>query len=129
MRYMDNVVAPSLAMLASNRLAAPRFVGQDPDELRVQLDRIPLPERRAAWEKLMFQSTAGEELVEFERRLTDAVGRFAAILGRQQWLVGEAFSLADTPRLRDFLRPVAVALRPRQRQRDAGTHAAAAPLP
>ncbi|WP_305097910.1 glutathione S-transferase family protein [Croceibacterium aestuarii] len=95
MRYMDNVVAPSLAMLASNRLAAPRFVGQDPDELRAQLDRIPLPERRAAWEKLMFQSTAEEELVESERRLTDAVERFAAILDRQQWLVGEVFSLAD----------------------------------
>ncbi|MXO59718.1 glutathione S-transferase family protein [Altererythrobacter salegens] len=95
MRYMDNVVAPSLAMIASNRLAAPRFVGQDPAELRAQLDRIPLPERRTAWEKLMFQSTSEEEIAESERRVAEAIGRFDAILERHPWLAGEEFSLAD----------------------------------
>src|SRR3569623_31977 len=54
LRYIDNVVAPSLAMIAANRHAAPGFVGQDPEKLRAQLSRIPLPERRATWERLMF---------------------------------------------------------------------------
>jgi glutathione S-transferase/GST-like protein len=95
LRFMDNVVAPALAMIASNRLAAPRFAGEDPAELRRKLDRIPLPERRASWEKLMFRSTAPEDLAESERRVADAIRRFDAILARETWLAGETFSLAD----------------------------------
>ena len=95
MRFMDNVVAPSLAMIASNRLAAPRFAGEDPEELKRKLDRIPLPERRASWEKLMFQSTPPEDIAESERRVSDAIRRFDGHLSRQEWLAGEAFSLAD----------------------------------
>lgn len=95
MRFMDNVVAPSLAMIASNRLAAPRFVGEDPEELRRKLDRIPLPERRATWEKLMFQATPPAEIAESERRVSDAISRFDGILAHETWLAGDTFSLAD----------------------------------
>ncbi|HEY7805895.1 MAG TPA: glutathione S-transferase family protein [Croceibacterium sp.] len=95
MRFMDNVVAPSLAMIASNRLAAPRFAGEDPDELRRKLDRIPLPERRSTWEKLMFQATPPDDIAESERRVSDAIRRFDGILSREEWLAGESFSLAD----------------------------------
>jgi len=95
MRFMDNVVAPSLAMVASNRLAAPRFVGADPAELRRELDRIPLPERRAAWEKLMFQATPPEDIAESERRIDAAIARFDAMLGEFRWLAGDTFSIAD----------------------------------
>ena len=95
LRYMDNVVAPALAMIASNRMAAPRFVGQDPAELRAKLDRIPLPERRATWEKLMFQATPPADIAESERRVGDAIGRFDNILGRRPWIASDSFSLAD----------------------------------
>jgi glutathione S-transferase/GST-like protein len=95
LRFMDNVVAPSLAMIASNRLAAPRFVGQDPVQLREKLERIPLPERRATWEKLMFQATPPEDIAESRRRVSDAIVRFDGILAKETWLAGESFSLAD----------------------------------
>jgi glutathione S-transferase len=95
LRFMDNVVAPSLAMIASNRLASPRFVGQDPAELRRKLERIPLPERRATWEKLMFQATPPQDIEESQRRVSDAIRRFDAILARERWLAGDSFSLAD----------------------------------
>lgn len=95
LRYMDNTVAPSLAMIASNRLAAPRFVGQDPAELRARLARIPLPERRATWEKLMFQATPPGDIAESQRRVSDAIRRFDDRLASRRWLAGEAFSLAD----------------------------------
>jgi len=95
LRYMDNVVAPSLAMLASNSLAAPRFAGRHPDELRVQLERIPLPERRAAWGKLMFQTTPPREIEESQRRVAEAVRRFDSHLAKREWLAAETFSLAD----------------------------------
>lgn len=95
MRYMDHVVAPSLAMIASNRLAAPRFAGRDPDELRRELDRVPLPERRASWEQLMFNSTPPADIAESERRVADAIVRFDRILAGEPWFAGESFSLAD----------------------------------
>jgi glutathione S-transferase/GST-like protein len=95
LRFMDSVIAPSLAMIASNRLAAPRFVGQDPADLRQKLNRIPLPERRATWEKLMFQATPPGDIAESERRVSDAIRRFDGILAANEWLAGESFSLAD----------------------------------
>jgi glutathione S-transferase/GST-like protein len=95
LRYFDTVVSPALAMIAANRLAAPRFAGQDPAELKRKLERIPLPERRATWEKLMLQSTPPEEIAESERRVADAIRRFDGILGRRQWIAGDSFSLAD----------------------------------
>jgi hypothetical protein len=95
LRYMDHVVAPSLAMIASSRLADARFAGEDPEELRRKLARIPLPERRATWEKLMFQTTPGHEIAESQRRVSDAIRRFEGMLSRQPWLAGEVFSLAD----------------------------------
>ena len=95
MRFMDNIVAPSLAMIASNRLAAPRFVGQDPADLRAKLERIPLPERRATWEKLMFQATPPEDIAESESRVAEAIRRFDSVLAEDAWLAGDDFSLAD----------------------------------
>lgn len=95
LRYMDNAVAPSLAMIASNRLAAPRFAGQDEDELRARLARIPLPERRATWEQLMFQTTPPADIEESQRRVDEAVRRFDSLLARTPWLAGDTFSLAD----------------------------------
>ncbi len=95
MRYMDNIVAPSLAMIASNRLAAPRFVGRDPEELRRELDRIPLPERRASWEKLMFNATPPSDLEESRRRVSEAITRFDSLLSQSEWLAGDSYSLAD----------------------------------
>jgi GST-like protein len=95
LRYMDNVVAPSLAMIASNRLAAPRFAGQDPAELRAKLDRIPLPERRATWQQLMFQTTPPRAIEESERRVMEAIRRFDSLLAHGEWFAGNRFSLAD----------------------------------
>ena len=95
MRYMDNIVAPSLAMIASNRLAAPRFMGRDREELRRELDRIPLPERRASWEKLMFNATPPADLEESRRRVSEAIARFERWLSESEWLAGDSFSLAD----------------------------------
>jgi hypothetical protein len=95
LRYMDHVVAPSLAMIAASRLAAPGFAGENPEGLRRKLARIPLLERRATWEKLMFQTTPAHEIAESQRRVSDAIRRFEGMLSRQPWFAGDSFSLAD----------------------------------
>jgi glutathione S-transferase/GST-like protein len=95
MRTMDNQIAPSLAMLASNRLAAPGFRTVDAEEKQRELAKIPLPERRAAWERLMYDSTDPADLAESSRRILAAIARFDALLAETPYLAGPDFSLAD----------------------------------
>jgi len=95
LRYLDNVVTPSLAMVAANRAAGPPLTGRDADEIRANLDRIPLPERRAMWDKLMFDGTSPRDIEESQRRVMEAIRRFDRVLARNPWLAGETFSLAD----------------------------------
>jgi glutathione S-transferase/GST-like protein len=95
MRRVDNELAPALAMIASNRLAAPRFAGRDPAELEAELDKIPLPERRAAWRKLMFDATPAADLAESARRISEGIRWFEQLLDEAEWLAGPEFSLAD----------------------------------
>ena len=95
LRFMDNEVAPSLAMLASNRLAVPGFRSMDAAEKQGELAKIPLPERRAAWERLMFDSTDAADLAESARRVTASFARFEALLAETPWLAGADFSIAD----------------------------------
>jgi len=102
MQRVDNVLAPSLAMIASNRFAAPRFVGMDPKELEERLGKIPLPERRAAWRKLMFNETPPEELAESARRISQGIRWFEGLLSETLWLAGESFSLADIGAMASF---------------------------
>lgn len=102
MRRVDNVLAPCAAMIASNRLAAPRFVGRDPEELEADLEKIPLPERRAAWRKLMFQATPQADLDESARRLSEGIRWFEQLLGEAPWLGGPEFSLADIGTMATF---------------------------
>jgi glutathione S-transferase/GST-like protein len=102
MRRVDNVLAPSLAMIASNRLAAPRFVGRDPGELEADLEKIPLPERRAAWRKLMFNATPPADLEESARRISEGIRWFEKLLDEADWLAGPEFSLADIGAMATF---------------------------
>jgi glutathione S-transferase/GST-like protein len=95
MRVIDNQVAPSLAMLASNRLAAPGFRTVEAEEKQRELAKIPLPERRAAWERLMYDSTDPADLAESARRVTASFTRFDTLLAQTPWLAGQDFSLAD----------------------------------
>lgn len=95
MRWFDLIVAPCLAMLASNRLAAPGFKDTDAAEKERELAKIPLPERRAAWERLMYQSTDPADLEESSRRVAEAIRRMEHMLGETPYLAGADFSLAD----------------------------------
>jgi glutathione S-transferase/GST-like protein len=102
LRRVDNELAPALAMIASNRLAAPRFAGRDPAELEANLEKIPLPERRAAWRKLMFNATPATDIEESARRISEGIRWFEKLLDEAEWLAGPDFSLADVGAMATF---------------------------
>lgn len=102
MRYMDNVVCPALAMVASTRLAPPAYRAMSEEDRRRELDRIPTPERRAVWEKLMFDTTPRADVDESARRVHVAVDRFEHLLGETRYLAGADYSLADVAVMATF---------------------------
>jgi GST-like protein len=102
MRYMDNIVCPALAMVASNQLAPPNFLKMSEEDRHRELDRIPTPERRRTWEMLMFNTTPQSDIAESKRRIEVAIKRFDALLKETPYLAGEAFSLADVDVMATF---------------------------
>ncbi|MEO6041467.1 MAG: glutathione S-transferase family protein [Croceibacterium sp.] len=94
-RWLDNSVCPALAMVASNRLAAPRFRDTPEADKQAALAKISDPERRRTWRLLMYDATPADELAESHRRVSEGIDRLDRALGEAPWLAGDTFSLAD----------------------------------
>ena len=95
MRYVDEYLNPSLAMQAGTafRHAQPDLSKEEFDQ---QVDRIPLPERRAVWSLIMSkQGASDEDIAESKRRVTVAIAEFEKALGEDDYLAGPDYSLAD----------------------------------
>jgi GSH-dependent disulfide-bond oxidoreductase len=95
LRVLDNSVCPALAMVASNRVAAPRFRDTPEEEKREALARIPDPERRRTWDLLMHDATPSEAIAESERRVSEGLALLESLLCEHPYLAGPEFSLAD----------------------------------
>ncbi len=95
MKYFDYYFAPSLSMIGWSVFVGPSVRERDPDELRAKIDRIPMKERRIAWQKAIYNTFSAEELAESGRRLDLGILKIEAVLTRRPWLAGETYSLAD----------------------------------
>lgn len=95
MRVMDTSVCPSLAMIASTALAAPRLREMPEADKQEALAKIPDPERRRTWDLLMHDATPPEEIEESRRRVADGLALLERMLGEYPYLAGGEFSLAD----------------------------------
>ncbi len=95
MRFLDAYVAPSLSMIGWSVFVGPAARQRDPKELAAAIDRIPLPSRRLAWRKALFNEFTAEELEESRRRVRFGIGVLEAHLTRHTWIAGESYSLGD----------------------------------
>lgn len=102
LRVMDNSVCPALAMVASNRISAPRFHETPEAEKQAALAKIPDPERRRTWELLMRDATPPEAITESERRVTEGLALLEQMLTASPYLAGPEFSLADIGTMATF---------------------------
>lgn len=93
-RYAAEVVAPAAGSLGCARYLAPLLAGRR-EALAPQLSELPNPERRARWEAALFDRYAGEELDDSRRKLGLVAQKLEASLSGADWLVGDAYSLAD----------------------------------
>ncbi len=95
MKYCDQYYGPSASMVAWDIFTGPAVRRKDLEELKARIDAIPLKERRIAWTKAIYGQFSEEELAESRRRVMIASALFEANLAKNEWIAGDAFSLAD----------------------------------
>jgi len=95
MKYIDQYFAPSVSMIGWSVFVGPSVRARDPGELNAAIERIPLPERRVAWRKAIYNTFSQEELAESRRRSIAGTLELERALSQSQWLAGAEYSLAD----------------------------------
>lgn len=95
MRWFDAYFAPSLSMIGWSVFVGPAARQRDPKELQAAIDRIPLPSRRIAWRKALFNEFSPEELNESRRRVIYSIGILEDHLTNNTWIAGNSYSLGD----------------------------------
>lgn len=95
MRFFDAYFAPSVSMIGWSVFVGPAVRQRDPADLNAAIDRIPLPARRIAWRKALFNEFGAEELAESNRRAQFSLGVLEKHLARNTWVAGTEYSLAD----------------------------------
>jgi glutathione S-transferase len=94
-KYVDEVFRPALSFLAWRRVI-PSLVGAlAPGEFEERLKRIPLREKREKWALAARGGFTEREVETWRWQLRDTIERLEATLDGRDWLVGDAFSLAD----------------------------------
>lgn len=95
MRFFDAYFGPSLSMIGWSVFVGPAVRQRDPKELEAAIERIPLPARRVAWRKAMFNEFSPEELAESRRRVLFGISLLEQHLTDHAWIAGATYSLGD----------------------------------
>jgi GST-like protein len=94
-RFFDGYFGPSLSMIGWSVFVGPSVRDKDPEELRRNIERIPLKERRDAWRMAIYNTFTEEALGESRRRVLHGIRVFEDALGEHPYFAGESYSLAD----------------------------------
>ncbi len=94
-KYVDEVFRPALSFLAWHRVIPGMVASLSPEEFEAKLGRIPLREKRDKWRLAASGGFAEHYLATWRFQLEDTARRIEAALAEGDWLVGQAFSLAD----------------------------------
>ena len=94
-KFVDYNLASSLATLGCRRYLVPVLHRCDRATLEARIESIPVPERRAGWQRAA-QNDYDDALIDnAERKVRLVLGRMEETLAAGQWLVGDHYSIAD----------------------------------
>jgi glutathione S-transferase/GST-like protein len=94
-KFFDGYFGPSLSMIGWSIFIGPSVRDKDPEELKRNIDRIPLKERRDAWRMAIYNTFTDEALAESRRRVLNGIEVFENALGERPYFAGDTYSLAD----------------------------------
>ena len=93
-RFLDFHYCPSLAMFGGAG-ASQRMPEQSEEDVKKQIESIPMPERRRVWGLILSKKVPEKELAESNRRISAGIRLFEKALTEYPYLAGPDYSLAD----------------------------------
>ena len=93
-QFMDFHYAPSLAMFGGAG-ASKMMPDRSPEDVKKEIEAIPMPERRRVWGLILAKKVPEAELAESDRRISAGIRRFEKALTEYPYLAGADYSLAD----------------------------------
>lgn len=93
-KYLDFNLGTSVATLGWQQVMLPLMQQRDQKKLAKAVTKIPVPERRAAWEAAL-AGYGPEQLANSRRKIELAVKRMESVLAESPWLLGERYSITD----------------------------------
>jgi len=94
-KYVDEVFRPALSFLAWHRLIPGLVASLPPGEFEKRLEQTPLREKREKWRLAATGGFAQHDIETWQHQLQETADRMERALDGHDWLVGDAFSLAD----------------------------------
>jgi glutathione S-transferase len=94
-KFVDYNLASSLGTLGCRKYLVPLLKAQNQTELKKRIASIPVPERKAGWERAAADDYDAELIANAERKVKLVVDRMEATLTNSDWLVGKKYSIAD----------------------------------
>ena len=94
-KFFDTFFGPSLSMIGWSIFVGPMVRQKDPEELKAAIARIPLKERRIAWETAIYNRFTDEQMAESRRRVAYGIKVLEEELADRPYIAGATYSLAD----------------------------------
>lgn len=94
-KFLDGYFGPSLSMIGWSIFVGPAVRDKDPEELKRNIERIPLKERRDAWTMAIYNRFPEEKLAESGRRVLNGIRVMERALGERPYFAGDEYTLAD----------------------------------
>jgi glutathione S-transferase len=94
-KYIDYNLSSSLATLGCRQYLAPLLANRDTDQLLARIESVPVVQRRSGWRAAALNDFTDDAIANSERKVRLVVERMSDILAGSEWLVGDAYSIAD----------------------------------
>lgn len=94
-KYVDYNLSPSLSTLGCERYLVPELAKRDRADLSRRIDAIPVEERKGGWRQAASGDISKEAIDNSRRKTRLVVERMQGVLAESDWLVGDAYSIAD----------------------------------
>lgn len=94
-RFVNEVLEPAVSTLGAKQYLAPALAARDRRDVEKTINRMPTEEQRDAWSAALNNTYTDELVADSRRKIALGVQKIEDALAASDWLVGNAYSLAD----------------------------------
>jgi glutathione S-transferase len=94
-KYVDYNLSSSIGSLGCRKFLVPYLTETKPGDVAAAVAAIPVEERRAGWSDAFRNAYTDDVIANSRRKIGLVVERADRILAASEWLVGDAYSIAD----------------------------------